>query len=65
MHFVSYHSDVPTQSEERQFDFVVIGGGAIGTATLYNLSQKSSNVALIDAHDLNTEASGRNAGKDS
>lgn len=44
------------------FDFIVIGGGAIGAATIYELSKISSNIALIDQFDLNTAASGRNAG---
>ena len=49
-------------SEVLGFDFIVIGGGAIGAATIYELSKISSNIALIDQFDLNTAASGRNAG---
>lgn len=48
--------------EVLNFDFIVIGGGAIGAATTYELSKISSNIALIDQFDLNTAASGRNAG---
>lgn len=59
---MSYHSRVTDRAEELNFDFIVIGGGAIGAATTYELSKFSSNVALIDQFDLNTAASGRNAG---
>ena len=59
---MSYHSRVVKRAEELTFDFIVIGGGAIGTATTYELSKISANVALIDQFDLNTAASGRNAG---
>lgn len=48
--------------EVLNFDFIVIGGGAIGAATTYELSKISSNIALIDQFDLNSAASGRNAG---
>jgi sarcosine oxidase subunit beta len=44
------------------FDVVVIGGGATGAATAYYASRDGARVLLIDRHDLNTEASGRNAG---
>lgn len=44
------------------FDIIVIGGGAIGTSTLYNLAKSGANVALLEEFDLNTQASGRNAG---
>ena len=47
---------------ERNFDVVVIGGGAAGCATTYNLASKGANVALLEKFDLNTQASGRNAG---
>ena len=51
-----------SSGEVLNFDFIVIGGGAIGAATFYQLSKISSNIALIDKFDLNTAASGRNAG---
>ena len=54
---MSYHSRVVKRAEELTFDFIVIGGGAIGTATTYELSKISANVALIDQFDLNTAAS--------
>lgn len=48
--------------EQRNFDAIVIGGGAAGCATTYNLAIKGANVALLEKYDLNTQASGRNAG---
>ena len=48
--------------EQRNFDVIVIGGGAAGCATTYNLAIKGANVALLEKYDLNTQASGRNAG---
>ncbi len=47
---------------KESFDIIVIGGGAIGTSTLYNLAKSGANVALLEEFDLNTQASGRNAG---
>jgi sarcosine oxidase subunit beta len=44
------------------FDVVVIGGGATGAATAYYASRDGARVLLVDRNDLNTEASGRNAG---
>ncbi|MBD8606807.1 FAD-binding oxidoreductase [Aeromicrobium sp. CFBP 8757] len=44
------------------FDVVVIGGGATGAATAYYASRDGARVLLLDRNDLNTEASGRNAG---
>ncbi|MDJ0334003.1 FAD-binding oxidoreductase [Salinibacterium sp. G-O1] len=43
-------------------DIAVIGGGITGAATAYELARRGVDVLLIDAKDLNTEASGRNAG---
>ena len=48
--------------EQSNFDVIVIGGGAAGCATTYNLAIKGANVALLEKYDLNTQASGRNAG---
>ena len=47
---------------KESFDIVIIGGGAIGTSTLYQLAKSGANVALLEEFDLNTQASGRNAG---
>jgi sarcosine oxidase subunit beta len=44
------------------FDVAVVGGGASGTAAAYHLSAEGRSVVLLDRHDMNTEASGRNAG---
>jgi sarcosine oxidase subunit beta len=40
----------------------VIGGGITGAATTYELAKRGVDVVLVDGKDLNTEASGRNAG---
>ncbi|MFC7766673.1 NAD(P)/FAD-dependent oxidoreductase [Leucobacter soli] len=44
------------------FDVAVVGGGISGCATAYFLSRSGARVLLLERHDLNTEASGRNAG---
>ncbi len=44
------------------FDLAVVGGGATGCATAYYASTYGARVVLLERHDLNTEASGRNAG---
>jgi sarcosine oxidase, subunit beta len=46
----------------RQFEVVVIGGGVTGAAAAYYLARAGVQVALVERHDLNTQASGRNAG---
>lgn len=43
-------------------DVAVVGGGITGCATTYYLSRNGHRVMLLDEHDLNTQASGRNAG---
>lgn len=43
-------------------DVVVIGGGVTGCAAAYELARAGSSVTLVERHDLNTQASGRNAG---
>lgn len=44
------------------FDVAVVGGGASGASATYHLSRAGLDVVLLDRNDLNTEASGRNAG---
>ena len=56
--FTNSHQSITT----RNFDVIVIGGGSAGCATAYNLAIKGANVALLERFDLNTQASGRNAG---
>jgi glycine/D-amino acid oxidase-like deaminating enzyme len=41
---------------------LVIGGGVTGCAAAYYLACARADVALVERHDLNTQASGRNAG---
>jgi sarcosine oxidase, subunit beta len=43
-------------------DVAVIGGGLVGAATAYYLASEGAEVLLIEAGDLNTKASGTNAG---
>ena len=43
-------------------DLVVIGGGVTGCATAFYLARAGIKVSLVERHDLNTQASGRNAG---
>jgi len=43
-------------------DVVVIGGGVTGCAAAYFLAREGADVILVERHDLNTQASGRNAG---
>lgn len=43
-------------------DVLVVGGGISGCATSYYLARAGHSVVLAEEHDLNTAASGRNAG---
>ena len=43
-------------------DVLVVGGGISGCAAAYNLARAGHRVVLAEEHDLNTAASGRNAG---
>lgn len=43
-------------------DVLVVGGGLTGCAAAYYLARAGADVALVELHDLNTQASGRNAG---
>lgn len=46
----------------RSTDTVVVGGGLTGCAAAYYLARAGVDVVLLDRSELNTEASGRNAG---
>lgn len=46
----------------REFENIVVGGGISGAAATYYLSKSGQQCALIEQFDLNTQASGRNAG---
>jgi sarcosine oxidase subunit beta len=43
-------------------DVLVIGGGVTGCAAAYYLARAGARATLVERHDLNTQASGRNAG---
>lgn len=43
-------------------EVVVVGGGVTGCAAAYYLARAGVDVVLLERHDLNTQASGRNAG---
>ncbi len=43
-------------------DTLVVGGGLTGCAAAYYLAKAGVDVLLVERYDLNTEASGRNAG---
>jgi sarcosine oxidase subunit beta len=45
-----------------QTDVLVIGGGLAGCATAYYLAREGVEVTLVERYDLNTQASGCNAG---
>lgn len=47
---------------KREFENIVIGGGITGAAATYYLTKSGRQCALIEQFDLNTQASGRNAG---
>ena len=40
----------------------MIGGGVTGASAAYHLAKAGAGVTLVERHDLNTQASGRNAG---
>ncbi len=46
----------------RQFDVLIIGGGLIGCASAYYLAQRGAKVLLAEKNDINSLASGQNAG---
>ena len=43
-------------------DVLIVGGGLAGCATAYYLAREGTEVTLIERYDLNTQASGCNAG---
>lgn len=48
--------------QQSQTEVVVVGGGAIGTATAYELARRGARVTLLEADGLARGASGRNHG---
>ncbi len=49
-------------SSTKKFEYIVVGGGITGASAAYYLSKSGADVALLEKSDLNTQASGRNAG---
>src|SRR5438093_9094182 len=48
--------------DRAETDVLVVGGGVTGCAAAYYLTQAGADVTLVERYDLNTQASGRNAG---
>ncbi len=46
----------------KQVDVAIIGGGLVGCAAAWRLAGRGASVALIEAGDINSGASGQNAG---
>lgn len=51
-----------SQVDDLRCDVLVVGGGVTGCAATYHLNQLGADVMLCERSDLNTQASGRNAG---
>src|SRR4029453_8123195 len=49
-------------TEDTHSDVLIVGGGLAGCATAYYLAREGVEVALLERDDLNTQASGSNAG---
>jgi sarcosine oxidase, subunit beta len=47
---------------QQETDILIIGGGLAGTAAAYYLAREGAEVLLLEESDLNTQASGSNAG---
>lgn len=52
----------PVTPRERATDVLVVGGGIAGCATAYYLAKAGAGVLVVESADLNTQASGCNAG---
>jgi glycine/D-amino acid oxidase-like deaminating enzyme len=49
-------------AENSETDVLIVGGGLAGCSLAYYLAREGVDVLLIEQHDLNTQASGSNAG---
>lgn len=46
----------------KKYDVLIIGGGLIGCATAFYLARRGANILLVEKNDINSLASGQNAG---
>lgn len=56
------NNKLTAKSSTKKFEYIVVGGGITGASAAYYLSKSGADVALLEKSDLNTQASGRNAG---
>jgi sarcosine oxidase subunit beta len=52
----------PAPMDRTETDVLIVGGGVTGCAAAYYLAKAGADVTLVERYDLNTQASGRNAG---
>lgn len=59
------HWDRPSDKDstfQRDVDVLIIGGGILGSSVAFYLSEEGIDVLLIERQEINSEASGKNAG---
>ena len=49
-------------NKQKEYDVIVIGGGATGVGVARDCSMRGLSVLLVERHDLATGATGRNHG---
>lgn len=57
-----WHSSASSQDLPSQADVVIIGGGSIGTSTLYHLRKEGVNAVLLERHQLTAGTTWHSAG---